>query len=122
MHRGVNLVNYQAKNKTTGDTCGHFHHSDKSASACAEHLGWTGDFRVITVNRDDYDRERYPRRTAFEVSRAMDINEFFVTVNMTVKADSEQDAAELVGKWLDGHSAAKRYVGHSIESVRRAGI
>ena len=121
MHRGVNVVNYQAQNKTTGDVCGHYHHSERSATACAEHLGWTGDFRVITVNQNDFNRQRYPKRTAYEVAQEMDVNEFFVTVNMTVRADSELDAAELVDKWIGGHTSAKRYVGHSVENVRRVG-
>ena len=115
--------NYQAQNKTTGEVCGHYHHDMKTATACADHLGWAPDnFTVIRVNQNDFSsRSRHPNRAAASAMQQLEVNEYFVNLCVTVKADSELMAAQAVEKWVATFSRAKIYTGHTIESIERVG-
>ncbi len=111
--------NYRARNVKTNRVCGHMHHSEKKAKACAEHLGWDPDSVLIEkIYQQQFEGKRNPSRAFNDVLNECTINEYFVNICLTVRADSEVQAQEHVDKWFKSISNAKGYTGHTVESIR----
>lgn len=91
--------NFSAYNNETGRECGHMHHSVKSATACADHLGWT-DFAVVKkLQRIGVKHTKVRECRDFRFDATYD-----VTYVVRIRADNEgevYDRLEKVGHVLE---------------------
>ena len=51
--------NYQAYSPSLDKSCGHMHHSEKKAMACADHLGWA-DAIPRKIHKPTFKRDSIP--------------------------------------------------------------
>ena len=108
--------NYQAYSPSSGQSCGHMHHSEKRAMNCAEHLGWT-DAIPKKVRKPTFKRDSIPSYINSIRYDDTDVYESTITVRFVAK---DNDA---VAKEHEKILNTVRNVGHvvqaGIESTRK---
>ncbi len=114
--------NYCVYHHDLRKTCGHMHHSPKSAMQCMEHLGWQSNRCTISI----IDQKKAPTTKKNMVhspkrkikSTHLESSKYRVSVDFTIKADAQNQAVEKLEKWLNYARGAEDYVSHIITDIQ----
>lgn len=108
--------NFQVYSPSRNVYCNHMHHSEKRARNCAEHLGWS-DAAIVKVHRRTYRVKGGPQEDHY-LPGAFDTL-YDATISLTVRADSDTEAYDIIEKWSNNLTNARNYVRHEVTNVRK---